>query len=79
MANENSHSRSVPNTVVARAATAGAHGAHGDDGAVQRRPQLVLVARENEAPRMLLSLLEALPDASYPSLEAVQQMLHAPR
>jgi len=36
MATENSHSRSVPNNVVARAATAGAHGhgAHADDGAV---------------------------------------------
>lgn len=36
------------------------------------RRQLVLVARANEAPRTLLSLLEGIPDATFRSLEDVQ-------
>jgi len=42
------------------------------------RRELVLVARANETPRTLLSLLEALPDARYRSLEDVQVALNPP-
>jgi len=42
------------------------------------RRELVLVARANEAPRTLLSLLEGLPDAGYRSLEDVQVTLTPP-
>jgi hypothetical protein len=37
--------------------------------------QLVQLARENEAPRVLLTLLEGLPRREFDSLDAVQQAL----
>lgn len=45
------------------------------EGAVYplERDELVLVGRENEAERTVLTLLSALPNARYPSEEAVVQ------
>lgn len=40
-----------------------------------RRDHLVWVARENEAPPILLSMLSGLPDRIYRSLEDVQEVL----
>jgi len=37
--------------------------------------QLLLLARENEAPSVVLSLLSGLPRRRFDSLDAVQQML----
>lgn len=42
------------------------------------RGQLVRVARENEAPATLLTLLSQLPDVCYPSLAEVQEALDEP-
>ena len=42
------------------------------------RRELVLVARANEAPRTLLSLLEGARDATYRSLDEVQVALSPP-
>lgn len=36
------------------------------------RRELILVARANEAPRVLISMMEGLPDAVFRSLEEVQ-------
>ena len=42
------------------------------------RRELVLVARANEAPRTLLSLLEGIPDGDFRSLDEVQLALSPP-
>lgn len=39
------------------------------------RDELVWIARENEAPRMLVSLMSALPDQRYGSQDAVVRLL----
>jgi uncharacterized protein DUF2795 len=50
------------------------------DGAIYplTRRQLVLVARNNEAPKTLLSLLEGLPDSHFRSLDEVQVAVSPP-
>ena len=40
-----------------------------------RRAELVCVARENDAPPALVTLLEGLPDRAYAGYEAVEQAM----